>query len=151
LTSISTSTLTSTNDAWITGTADGKFDLEGSADGFRDLLARSAGKLQFVMRNGSLPRIKIPESPAPLAVHRFSGDLRLKESAWELSAGRLESRDGFYRVQGTASPANGFDFVLTRGDRQALSLTGTLAKPHVAPVDSTEAKRAEPDAKSVKP
>ena len=151
LTSISTSTLTSTNDAWITGTADGKFDLEGSADGFRDLLARSAGKLQFVMRNGSLPRIKIPESPAPLAVHRFSGDLHLKESAWELSAGRLESRDGFYRVQGTASPANGFDFVLTRGDRQAWSLTGTLAKPHVAPVDSTEAKRAEPDAKSVKP
>jgi hypothetical protein len=151
LTSTSTSTLTSTNDAWITGTADGKFDLEGSADGFRDLLARSDGKLQFVMRNGSLPRIKIPGSPAPLPVHRFSGDLRLKEGAWELSAGRLESRDGFYRVQGTASPANGFDFVLTRGDERSWNLTGTLAKPRVAPAYPSEAKRAEADAKTVKP
>jgi hypothetical protein len=151
LTSTSTSTLTSTNDAWITGTADGKFDLEGSADGFRDLLARSDGKLQFVMRNGSLPRIKIPGSPAPLPVYRFSGDLRLKEGAWELSAGRLESRDGFYRVQGTASPANGFDFVLTRGDERSWNLTGTLAKPRVAPAYPSEAKRAEADAKTVKP
>jgi hypothetical protein len=146
-----TSTLTSTNDAWITGTADGKFDLEGSADGFRELLARSDGKLQFVMRNGSLPRIKIPGSPAPLPVYRFSGDLRLKEGAWELSAGRLESRDGFYRVQGTASPANGFDFVLTRGDERSWNLTGTLAKPRVAPAYPSEAKRAEADAKTVKP
>src|ERR1019366_9372928 len=149
LTSTSTSTLTSTNDAWITGTADGKFDLEGSADGFRELLARSDGKLQFVMRNGSLPRIKIPGSPAPLPVHRFSGDLRLKEGAWELSAGRLESRDGFYRIQGTASPANGFDFVLTRSDRQAWSLTGTLAKPSVA--SRTESDQIAADAKTVKP
>ena len=139
------------NDAWITGTADGKFDLEGSADGFRELLARSDGKLQFVMRNGSLPHIRIPGSPAPLPVHRFSGDLHLKKGAWELSAGRLESRDGFYRVRGTASPASGLDFVLTRGDQRSWSLTGTLAKPHVASVDSTEAKRAEADSKGAKP
>jgi AsmA protein len=153
LAQVSALTLTSalTNDAWITGTADGKFDLEGSGNGFRDLLARSDGKLQFVMRNGSLPHIKIPGSPTPLPVHRFSGDLRLKEGAWELSAGRLESRDGFYRVRGTASPANGFDFVLTRGDERSWTLTGTLAKPHVAPAYPAEAKRAEADAKIVKP
>ncbi|MBZ5615440.1 MAG: AsmA family protein [Acidobacteriia bacterium] len=145
------SELTLANDAWITGTADGKFDVEGSADGFRELLAHSEGKLQFVMRNGSLPRINIPGSPAPLPVHRFSGDLLLKKGAWDLSAGRLESRDGFYRVRGTASPATGFDFVLTRGDERSWNLTGTLAKPHVAPVYPAEAKRAEADAKTVKP
>ena len=146
-----TSTSTSTNDAWITGTADGNFDLEGSADSFRELLTRSDGKLQFVMRNGSLPHIRIPGSPVPLPVHRFSGDLSLKEGAWELSAGRLESRDGFYRVRGTASPASGFDFVLTRGDERSWNLTGTLAKPRVAPAYPSEAKRAEADAKTVKP
>ncbi len=151
LAQVSALTLTSANDAWITGTADGKFDLEGSADGFRELLTRSDGKLQFVMRNGSLPHIRIPGSPAPLPVHRFSGDLRLQEGAWELSAGRLESRDGFYRVRGTASPANGFDFVLTRGDERSWNVTGTLAKPRVAPVYPSEAKRAETDAKTVKP
>jgi hypothetical protein len=143
--------LTLANDAWITGTADGKFDVEGSADGFSELLAHSEGKLQFVMRNGSLPRVNIPGSPAPLPVHRFSGDLLLKKGAWDLSAGRLESRDGFYRVRGTASPATGFDFVLTRGDERSWNLTGTLAKPRVAPVYPAEAKRAEADAKTVKP
>ncbi len=143
--------LTLTNDAWITGAADGKFELEGSGDSFRDLLARSDGKLQFVMRNGDLPHIEIPGSPAPLPVHRFTGQLHLKKGAWELSAGRLESHDGVYQVRGIASPGKGLDFVLTRGDEKSWSLTGTLAEPHVTPVDRTEAKRAEVDAKTDKP
>ncbi len=143
----------SMNDAWIAGTADGNFDLEGSAYSFRELPAQSDGKLRFVMRNGSLPRIAIPGSPAPLPVHRFTGELRLKKNVWELSAGRLESRDGIYRVSGTASPGSGFDFVLTRGDEQSWTLTGTLAKPHIAPGTRTEAQPADANSKSktVKP
>jgi hypothetical protein len=139
------------NDAWIDGTAGGNFDLEGSGDSFHELLARCNGKLQFVMRNGGLPHIEIPGAPVPLPVHRFAGELHLKKGAWELSAGRLESRDGIYQVSGTASPGGGFDFVLTRGDEQSWTLTGTLAKPHVAPVDRAEAKRTDADANSVKP
>jgi AsmA family len=139
------------NDAWIAGTADGKFDVSGSGDSFRELLARSEGKLQFVMRNGNLPHVEIPGSSVPLPVHRFSGDLRLKKGAWQLSAGRLESRDGIYQVSGTVSADSEFDFVLKRGDELSWSLTGTLAEPHVAPADRTEAKRAEADAKSLKP
>jgi hypothetical protein len=134
------------NDAWIAGTATGKFDVEGSGDSFHDLLARSDGKLRFVMRNGSLPHIEIPGSPVPLPVHRFAGELRLKKGAWELSAGSLESHDGLYQVRGTVSPASGFDFTLTRGDEQSWTLTGTLDEPQVALVD-----RAEADAKTVKP
>jgi len=139
------------NDDWIAGTADGEFGLEGSGNAFRDLLTRSDGKLQFVVRNGSLPHIEIPGSSAPLPVHRFAGELHLKKGAWELSAGRLESHDGVYQVKGSASPASGFDFVLTRGDEKSWSLTGTLAKPHVTPVDRAEAKRADADAKTDKP
>ncbi len=139
------------NDDWIAGTADGEFELEGSGNAFRDLLTRSEGKLQFVVRNGSLPHIEIPGSSAPLPVHRFAGELHLKKGAWELSAGRLESHDGVYQVKGSASPASGFDFVLTRGDEKSWSLTGTLAKPHVTPVDRAEAKRTDADAKTDKP
>ncbi len=139
------------NDAWIAGTADGKFDLDGSGDNFRELLARSEGKLQFVMRNGSLPHIEIPGSPVPLPVHRFSGELRLKKGAWEFSAGRLESHDGIYQVSGSVSRDSKLDFLLTRGDELSWILKGTLSDPQVAPVDRTEAKRAEGDAKTVKP
>jgi hypothetical protein len=134
------------NDAWIAGTADGQFDVEGPGDSFHELLARSNGKLQFVMRNGSLPHVEIPGSPVPLPVHRFTGELRLKKAAWELSAGRLESRDGLYQVSGIASPSSALDFVLTRGDEQSWALTGTLAKPRVAPLGHTEA-----NANNVKP
>ena len=137
------------NDAWISGTADGKFDLDGSGESFRDLLAHADAKLQFTMRNGSLPHVEIPGSARPLPVHRFTGELRLKQGTWELSAGRLESRDGIYRVSGTASPASGFDFALTRGDDQSWKLTGTLAKPHVVP--RTEGSHADADAKIAKP
>ncbi len=130
-------------DTWIAGTADGHFELDGSGDNFRGLLARSDGKLQFVMRNGTLPHIEIPGSPAPLPVHRFAGELRLKHGAWELSAGKLESRDGFYQVSGTVSPTGSLAFELTRGDEQSWKLTGTLAKPRVEPTVGTEAKRTE--------
>jgi len=141
------------NDAWIAGTVDGNFDVEGSGDSFRELPAHSHGKLHFVMRNGSLPHIEIPGSPVPLPVHRFTGELHLKKGVWELSAGRLESRDGVYQVRGTASPGSGFDFALTRGDEQSWTLTGTLAKPHLAPGSRTVAKRtdANVNGKTVKP
>ena len=134
------------NDAWITGTAEGDFDLDGFGNSLREVMAHSDGKLEFVMRNGSLTHLEIPGSPAPLPVHRFAGELHLKQGAWELSDGKLESRDGVYQVSGTASQDSGFDFMLTRGDEQSWIVTGTLAKPHVEPVSRTEA-----DAKSFKP
>jgi hypothetical protein len=144
------------NDDWISGTAGGNFDLDGSGDSFHELLTRSDARFQFVMRNGSLPHIEIPGSAVPLPVHRFAGELHLTKGAWELSAARLESRDGTYQVRGTASPSGGFDFVLARGDEQSWTLTGTLAKPHVAPVghreaNRTEARRVEAGAEIVKP
>jgi len=123
------------NDDWITGMADGTFDVDGSSDSFRALLTSSVGTLQFVMRNGTFPHIDLPESPAPFPVHRFSGDLRLKKGEWELSSGKLESRDGIYQVSGTASASQNCDFLLTRGDDRSWELTGTLTAPSVAPAN----------------
>ena len=131
------------NEAWITGTADGKFDLDGSADDSRSLLDRSEGTLQFAIRHGGLPLIEIPGSSAPLPVHRFTGELRMKQGEWELSGGKLESRDGIYQVSGTVSASKACDFVLKRGDDQSWELTGTLADPSIAPANGTMAKRAE--------
>jgi len=132
------------NDSWISGTGDGKFEWQGSGTSFRELLATSSGSLQFVMRSGSLTHIGIPGPAGPLSVHRFAGDLHLEKGLWKLSDGKLESRDGLYTVSGTAAPASGVDFVLKRSDDQAWSVTGTLGKPHIAPMAQTEAKRVEP-------
>jgi uncharacterized protein involved in outer membrane biogenesis len=127
-------------DAWVSGTADGKFELDGSGDSFHELLASSTGMLKFAMRSGSFSHIEIPGFAGPLQVHRFAGDLRLTKDVWELSAGKLDARDGVYVVSGTASPAKGLDFVLTRGDERAWTLAGTLAKPLVTPAIRAEAK-----------
>ncbi len=139
------------NEAWISGTANGKFDWEGSGDSLRALLMESHGTLHFAMRNGSLSRVEMPGSAGPLPVHRFAGELHLKNGVWDLSDGRLESRDGLYAVSGSASPTTGFDFVLKRNDEQSWSLMGPLAKVRVTPVQQTEAKRTEAEAKTAKP
>lgn len=139
------------NDPWIVGNADGSFDLDTSGGSFRELLGNSDGKMQFVMRNGSLTHVQIPGTHAPLSVYRFAGDLRAKKGEWKLSDGRLESRDGLYQMTGTAGLENGLNFVLTRSDDQAWNLTGTLAKPHVTPANQ-DSSRTEADAKAeVKP
>ena len=135
------------NDAWIAGIADGNFDLDTSGGSFQELAGNSEGKLNFVMRNGSLERIQIPGMRGPLSVHRFAGELSARKGVWELTGGRLESRDGFYQVSGTAEPENGLNFVLTRSDDQSWNLTGTLAKPRVTPANQ-EISRKDANAAS---
>ena len=132
------------NDAWIAGNADGNFEVDASGTTWPDLIANSEGKLQFAMRNGTLAHVHIPGAPSPLPVHRFAGDLRVKKGLWQLSGGRLESRDGLYQVSGTAAPSRGLDFVFTRGDEQSWNLSGTLTRPHVSPANLVSAKREIP-------
>ncbi len=134
------------SDAWVSGTADGKFELDGTGDSIHELLASSTGKLQFAMRNGRFTHVEIPGFAGPLQVRRFAGELHLTKNMWELLTGKLEARDGMYTVSGTASTDKGLDFVLTRGDERAWTLAGTLAKPLVTP-----ANRTEEETKAVKP
>jgi hypothetical protein len=137
------------DDPWITGTADAVFDLDGSANTFSEVPAHSDGKMEFVMRNGSLPHIALPGPLAPLAVRRFAGTLGLKTGAWGLARGQLETRDTSYQVSGTASPEGQVDFVLRSSKDQAWTLTGTLAKPHIANPESSD--HPEANAKVLNP
>ncbi len=137
------------NDPWITGTVDATFDLDGSANTLSEVPAHSDAKLQFVMRNGSLPHVAIPGTLAPLAIRRFAGTLALKKGAWELPRGQLETRDTSYKVSGTASPEGAMDFVLRNSKDQSWTLTGTLAKPHIANPEAID--HSEANAKAVNP
>jgi hypothetical protein len=127
------------NDPWISGFGDGSFQLKTSGTAFSDLLENGNAKLQFVTHDGSLTHVAIPGAPVPLPIHRFIGNLQLSKGQWQLSDGRLESRDGLYQVSGTSSTGGTLNFVFTRGDEQSWNLTGTLAKPHTSPANRTEA------------
>jgi hypothetical protein len=128
------------NDAWATGTADGEFDLTTSGVNFLDLLAHAEGALQFTVRNGTLPRLEFPDAAKPFPVHLFAANVKIKNGIWKLSTGKLESHDGIYQISGTASPGNGLNLILTRGDEQSWNITGTLLKPNVAHATRTEAR-----------
>src|SRR4030081_3615792 len=127
-------------DAWATGTADAKFALTTSGNSFSDLLTNSEGELQFTLRNGTLSHIELPDAAKPFPVHLFSGTLKMRNANWNLSAGKLESRDGIYQLSGTASPGSGLNLLLTRGNDQSWNVTGTLLKPIVASASRTEAR-----------
>jgi uncharacterized protein involved in outer membrane biogenesis len=129
-------------DTWVTGTADGKYDLASTGNTIADLVAHAEGDLQFSMQNGTLKNIELAGGAKPFPVHRFRGELKVKKGSWELRAGKLESRDGIYQVSGSASPNGGLDFVFVRGDEQKWNVTGTLAKPRVVPANRTEARTA---------
>jgi hypothetical protein len=128
------------NDAWVTGTADGNFDLTSSGVSSTELLGHAEGELQFTLRNGTLPHIELPDASKPFSVRVFAAEMKVKNGIWKVSTGKLESHDGIYQVSGTASPASGLNIIFTRGDEQSWNITGTLLKPNVAHATRTEAR-----------
>jgi hypothetical protein len=128
------------NDAWVSGTADMKFEGAAWGGSFADLMEHASGKFQFAMRNGTLLHLDAPGNATPFPVHRFKGNLQLENGKWEMSGSKLESHDGIYQVTGTASSAGGLKFQLMRNDEQSWNLTGTLAKPRLERTTRTEAE-----------
>lgn len=135
------------NDSWIAGSADGSLEFETSGENFAELNANANGKLRFTMRDGTLTHIQFPDARGPFSVHRFTGTIEDRKGTWELSEGHLQSRDGLYMVSGTAEPEDALHFVLRRSDEQSWNLTGTLAKPHLIPVNQEISRKVPSDAK----
>jgi hypothetical protein len=136
-----------TNEHWIDGKGDARFEVAGSTDSLHDALTHSDAKAHVTLRNGVLPRVELPGGSSPLPVHRFTGDLQLNRGVWELSDGILQSRDGLYRISGKATPAAGaetmtLDLSLTRGDDQRFTIAGTLVKPLVTAGSRTVARNS---------
>ncbi len=129
-----------TNDAWIIGTGDAKFEGTTSGLTWADALANAKASFHFAMRDGSLPRLASSASAGGFSVHKLAGDLRLDKGTWELSAARLESRDGIYQVSGRASAQSGLNFTLLRNDDRSWTLFGTLAKPRLERTSRTQAQ-----------
>ncbi len=129
-----------TNDAWITGTGDAKFEGTTSGLSWSDLWANAKATFHFTMRDGNLPHLANIASAGALSVHNLAGDLRLDKGTWELSAARLESRDGIYQVSGRASAKSGLNFTLLRNDDRSWTLFGTLTKPRLEQTSRTQAQ-----------
>ena len=90
-------------DPWISGTADGTYQVSASgadADAFWD---SAEGELQFGVRDGALPRISLPNDEKPLRVGRWQGRASLRGGEIEIAKSQLISAAEAYEVSGTAS------------------------------------------------
>jgi AsmA-like C-terminal region/AsmA family len=128
-------------DGWATGTISVSY--AGSAAGWQaaDLLNSAAATANFDWRNGSLPHITLASEYQPLAIQRFEGEVQLKDGELSISEGKLQNHAGIYQISGTASFARDLKMTMTRDSGSAYSVTGTLARPKIAPVEGT-AKQA---------
>ena len=134
LTGISLARLASTmKDGWISGTANASYELKGSCPA--DFWQSAEGTLQFNAWDGSLPHVSLGDGAGSLKVIRMSGDARVQGGKLEMKDARLDSIEGKFLLNGTASLKRELDLKLTRASGNtataAYTITGTVAEPRV--------------------
>ena len=133
-------------DDWVAGTAGASYEIRGSCS--PDFWQSSEGTLKVNVADGRLPHVFVGENAEPLSVQKFTAQVRLHGGKLEVSDGRLDSPDGVYEISGTATLKREIDFKVARvpagSGVSAYTITGTLAEPHVAPVNRTEQARLKP-------
>lgn len=127
----------------------------GNASGWTssELLQSAAGSLTIDWRQGIVARLALDGAGGPLRIHRFAGELQLRNGTLSISRATLDAGDATYQVSGTASLAGelGIKLVRVAGEHppvvsaaersraSAYNITGPLAKPRVISIQTTEA------------
>jgi hypothetical protein len=137
-------------DPWISGMADGTYQLTASGTDAAAFWDSAAGELQFGVRDGVLPHISLGSDEGPLRVGRWQGRASLRGGKIEIEKSKLISAAGTYEVSGSASLGQMLDFKMTRGAEikpagagsMVYSITGTLREPRVEliPLAETQAR-----------
>ena len=141
---------TAMKDDWITGTADGGYEIKTTGSSPSDFWPSALGTVQFTMRNGILPHISLVDGEGPLRVESFALRARLHDGTVEAEEGILNCTGGIFQVSGKASLARELDLRLVHmpesTSAQSAShgyvITGTVADPRVAPVSLAETQAA---------
>jgi hypothetical protein len=128
------------NDHWIAGTASANYEVKGTCAA--DFWKSADGTLQFEMTDGALPHLSLGEDAGTLKVTRLSGRAKLEDGKLELKDASLNSPDGRFQVNGTASLQRELDLKLLRlpngSSAAGYVVTGTLAEPRVIPLNAAE-------------
>jgi AsmA family len=128
------------HDPWISGTADGTYQLTASGADSPAFWRSAEGGLQFDIRDGVLSHISLATDEGPMRVARWHGGARLRDGRIEIEKGKFVSGGGTYEISGTASLGRVLDLKLARSTDVATaragslvySITGDLAEPRVA-------------------
>lgn len=138
------------SDPWISGIADGTYQITASGADAAVFWDSAAGEFRFGVRDGVLPYISLGSDEGPLRVARWQGRASLSGGKIEIEKSKLISAAGTYDVSGNASLGQVLDFKLTRSadikpvvaGATVYSITGTLREPRVElmPTAETQAR-----------
>lgn len=136
-------------DSWIAGTAAGSYQVKGSCTA--EFWRSAEGTLRVEARDGTLRHISLAATPEPFQFTRLSGQAELRDGKIELSDSNVDSPEGKYEINGTATLQRAISLKITRPPGTAgtgYAISGTLAEPMVTPLGRTEqAKLKTPPAK----
>ena len=136
-------------DDWVEGTASASYDIQGPCT--HEFWQSLEGTLQVSATDGSLPHVFLDDSVETMKIRKFIAQAKLHDGTIEVSNAQLDSPQGKYEVNGSATLKREIDFKLTRvpvgSGTSAYAITGTLAQPHVAVVSRTEQARLKPPTK----
>jgi hypothetical protein len=127
------------HDPWISGTAEGTYQLTASGADAAAFWESAEGGMRFDLRDGVLSHISLASDEGPMQVGRWQGRALLRAGKIEIEKGKLISSAGAYEISGAASLGRMLDFKLARdaGVKPAragslvYSITGTVAEPRV--------------------
>jgi len=131
------------HDPWITGVATAKYRATASGLTRDDLLLSATATLEVDARDGSFPHIALTGTPGPVEIRHLAARLLLRNRAFDIQEGKLETPAGIYQFSGTASLGRALDVRLLRGGAQhGFAITGTLTQPRVVPATFPETQAA---------
>jgi AsmA-like protein len=130
------------NDGWITGTANGTYQIKTSGLKTAELLSTATGTFEFDARDGQLPHVALAANSGPLHVNHFQGRFTIRDGSLEVEQGKLETPGSIYRISGTASLSRALDIKLFRDGAHGFNISGTLAEPHVEAAVAPETQAA---------
>ncbi len=133
------------DDGWVSGTANASYELSGKC--FGEFWQSADGTVRVEMRDGAFPRVTIGEDSGPLRVTTMSAAVNLHSANIEIKDAKLDSPDGKFSLNGTASLKREIDFRLTPATNStavAYAITGTLGSPQVAPISGPVQARLKP-------
>lgn len=141
-----------THHPWATGAGSGTFKLELAGWNAAELAQSAGGSLDFDWQNGTWEHASLASvlraasgggEPAdlPLRLKRFAGRAVLHERRLDFQQSRIETADGIYTLTGTASLGR-LELRLMDQNSHGYAISGTVEKPHVAPLSMAETQAA---------
>jgi hypothetical protein len=129
-------------DGWVDGTGSVKYQFNGAGWSIQDLLKSARIAASFTVRDAEFPHVVLTNKSGPLRANALSGNIILQDARFSFQDAKLVTPTDVYRLSGTASLAGTLNLKIADDSAAAYGLSGTLARPRVAPIVNTSTQAA---------